>query len=99
MSKNITLSTDAAKNYLYSVMRFHYLIFILGILGGVAYTVLTINVIVNTPSDEAYRAQQANVLLNDSFDTTTVKKLKELNYSSDPQSVSLPPGRTNPFAE
>lgn len=81
------------------LLRFHYIIFIILVIGMVAYTVYKVNSILNLPTDQEFKSQQEKELLNDGFDTETIKKLKQFNYSSNPQPTTLPPGRNSPFSE
>lgn len=99
MSKDISLNASSLKGTAQSISKFHYLIYIALMLGGVAYTVYKINAILNIPTDTAYQAEQQKALLNDNFDQATIDRLKKLNYSTDPKPVVLPPGRNNPFTE
>lgn len=92
------LNLEPLKIQLHRIGKFHYLIFIIIIISGVGFTVYRINTILNTPVDPAFKAEKEKVLLNDNFDQQTIDKLKQLNYSSNPQSVNLPSGRTNPFS-
>lgn len=94
----MNLNLETLKIQLRQIGKFHYLVFIIIIIGGVGFTVYKINTILNTEVDPSFRADKEKILLNNNFDQTTIDKLKQLNYSSNPQKVSLPAGRTNPFS-
>lgn len=63
------------------------------------YCVYTIQLIMSTPSDEAYRQQQQQNNTKTSFDKTTIEQVKQLRTTEDTSPIVLPSGRINPFAE
>lgn len=63
------------------------------------YCVYTIQLIIGTSSDEAYRQQQQQKNTKTSFDKKTVEQVKQLRTTDDTSPIVLPSGRINPFAE
>ncbi len=78
--------------------RFHLTVFIVIIVGGLAYAVLSLYDVLAAASTLPVSATTAPS--STSFDQSTINRLNQL-YSSDkaPSSVTLPSGRINPFGE
>lgn len=68
-------------------------------MGALIYCVYTIQMIMSTPSDQAYRDQQLQKNTKTSFDKSTIEQVKRLRSANDPTPETLPSGRINPFTE
>jgi hypothetical protein len=80
-----------------SIRRFHITIFIIILVCGLAFAVLTLNGVIQQSSDtNGYTSN----LDNTSFDQSTIDRLNQLQTSdSGTSSIVLPAGRINPFTE
>jgi hypothetical protein len=63
------------------------------------YCVYTIQSIMSSTSDEAYRVEQQQKNTRTSFDKATIEQVKQLRTTDDQSPIILPSGRINPFAE
>lgn len=101
MKQNINLSVmlQSIGNVTKSILRFHYLIFIVFIVVGMFFAVYNITNILSLPEDAAYKEQQQKNNINDNFDEETIDKINKLRFSSDSTSLPLPEGRISPFTE
>lgn len=95
---NLSLSITAIKNNLFSFLhRFHVVIFVIVVLGGVAASVFTLNTIIIRSSDTSDAPVGSS---GAAFDQATIKRIDELKTRDQSSGgLSLPPGRTNPFVE
>ena len=76
--------------------RFHLTIFFVVIVAGLGGAVLWLNSILSGASSaEGY----TSTIGAGSIDQATLERIKALHTSNEAQSISLPEGRTNPFAE
>jgi cell division protein FtsB len=77
--------------------RFHLTVFIVVIVGGLAYSVISLY---NLLSDVAVIPAQTSTTGQTSFDQATIDSLTQM-YASDaaPATIQLPSGRINPFGE
>lgn len=95
---NLTLSLDTIKTGLFSFLhRFHVVIFVILVLGGVAASVFTLNLIIIRSGDTSDAPSGTS---GATFDQDTIKRIDELktrNQSTD--ALDLSKGRTNPFVE
>lgn len=77
--------------------RFHIIIFVITILGGLVVVILFLNNIIITSTDSSDYTPASN---NASFDQTTIDRIKQLKTRDETgDQLNLPPGRTNPFVE
>lgn len=68
-------------------------------MGALIYCVYTIQLIMSTPSDQAYRDEQLQKNTKTSFDKKTIEQVKRLRTTEDTNPEPLPSGRINPFTE
>lgn len=98
--KNIKLNISLAtiKKALYGFLhRFHLVIFVVLILGGLAISVFILNTVIITSSDTSQFTSEG---VKPSFDQATIKKIEELKTrDQNNDTFTLPQGRTNPFVE
>jgi c-di-AMP phosphodiesterase-like protein len=71
--------------------RFHITIFVLFVVGGLSAVTFLLNLVISTPASNTDQAAQQT------FDTTTIDELKSRSENAAADSITLPPGRTNPF--
>ncbi|MEO5950507.1 MAG: hypothetical protein ABIQ04_03600 [Candidatus Saccharimonadales bacterium] len=77
--------------------RFHAIIFVLVVLGGLIYIVFNLNDIL---SSSTQAVAPAGNTLNATFDQKTIDRIEKLRTSTDKASeLDLSTGRTNPFVE
>lgn len=69
------------------------------VLSALIYSILSVNLILGTPSDAAYRAEREAESFSTRFDKNTIEKIDSLKNRQEAGSVELPGGRINPFAE
>lgn len=84
----------AVVNFLH---RFHVMVFVVVVLGGMIAATLVLNSIISKSTESADYSPPVNA----SFDQKTIERVKELktrNESND-SGLDLPSGRTNPFVE
>ncbi len=76
--------------------RFNLILFIVTIVGGLIFAVITLNsALQRTSTDTTSKQNTSNV-----FDQSTVVRLEKLKTSSENSVIpTLPSGRVNPFAE
>lgn len=79
------------------IAKYHYIISISLIVGGVAFTTYYINDILNNPPSSNDSMQEVG--FSDTFDTETIKKINQFKYSDESSIKPLPGGRINPFGE
>lgn len=79
------------------VERFHVLIFVFVILGGLVVVVFLLNnIIITSGNSSGYSPPSSSA----TFDQTTIDQIKQLKTSSeDSDQLDLSHGRTNPFVE
>lgn len=78
--------------------RFHVMVFVVVVLGGMIAATLVLNSIVSkTTQPEDYLPSGTNA----NFDQTTIDRVKELKTRNEStgNGLNLPKGRTNPFVE
>ena len=85
-------SIQPLKNF---VHRFHFVLFVLIIAGGLALAIFLLNNLISESQQEVPVSTKAT------FDTATIQRLEELRTRDDSQNtqIVLPPGRINPFVE
>lgn len=92
---NASLSSSAIQQSLKHFMqRFHLVLFVLILAGGLAVAIFTLNTII------ARSQQQNDTDVRSSFDTETIERINQLKTRNDSESqIELPSGRINPFVE
>lgn len=76
--------------------RFHATLFIIAVVAGLAYAVISLSNLV-TNASEGVGGTTTSEAIN--FDTATMERLKTLHPSDKAPSTPLPSGRINPFNE
>ena len=62
--------------------------------------IVGLNLAINQPSDEAYRAEKLSETQSPRFDDSTIQRIQNLNARQQTNTDALPSGqRTNPFGE
>lgn len=90
----MNLSTQAIKKSIVTFLhRFHIVIFVVLVLGGLAVVVLLLNNIVVMSGQKNGYTPDTN---NAGFDQSTIQKIEDLQNRSQTPPTS---GRTNPFVE
>jgi ABC-type bacteriocin/lantibiotic exporter with double-glycine peptidase domain len=96
---NFNLSlTSVKKGIIAFLHRFHIILFVVVVLGGLAIAILMLNnVIVKSATSDGYTSQTNNA----SFDQPTIKRIEDLKTRDQAGSdqLDLSKGRTNPFVE
>lgn len=80
----------------YAFRRFHATLFIIAVVAGLAYAVISLSNLV-TDASEGIGGTTTNETIT--FDTATMERLKALHSSEKTPSIALPNGRINPFNE
>lgn len=89
-----SLKTGIAK----FIKRYHFLIFTVSVLGGLAVCMFLINnIIIKSGDSTGYEPAATNT----SFDQQTIDRIKQLHTASDSTAddLNLGQGRSNPFVE
>ncbi len=98
--KNIQLSISPAvvkKAFFTFLHRYHVILFVVVVLGGLAIGVFVLNTIVIRSSDTS---DSTSGQTNADFDQATIKRIEELKTRDQAGSgLDLSKGRTNPFVE
>ncbi len=82
---------------IHAFTRYHFTIFIVVIVSGLATAVLVLNAIIIQSSDTTNYTSSLDVTY---FDQASIDRVKQLRSSSEaPSEFTFPPGRTSPFAE
>lgn len=97
--KNASLSLDPIMTMLKKILSKHLIIVILLSLFALLYAVYSVNQLLSTPDDEAYRAERQADTVKTRFDQDTIDKLDQLRARQEQASLKLPSGRINPFVE
>ncbi len=93
----LTLSPDVIKKAIAKFLRrFHVVIFVIVVLGGLAIIIFLLNSVIVTSTQANGYTPDIN---NSSFDKATIKKIENLQTTGQSNQLTLPPGRTNPFVE
>jgi len=74
-------------------------IFVILVLGAVVYSVSSVNILINLPTDDAFRAEEQQKLTSTQFTAKTIEKIEALGDRNNPPTPVLPEGRINPFIE
>lgn len=86
---------DLGKSLSRFLYRYHFVLFVVVILGGTAVVVLMINNAMIDASDTSSATSSTSA----SFDERTMEMLGELDDTSTQRPLYIPPGRSNPFTE
>lgn len=94
----ISISPAAIKTAFFRFMhRFHVVIFVIVVLGGVAGSVFVLNTIVIKSNDTS---NTPSTTTSSDFNQETIKRIEELKTRDQSgASLDLSKGRTNPFVE
>jgi len=77
--------------------RFHIVIFVIVVFGGLAVVILILNSIINKSSNSAGYTSQTN---NATFDQNTIQRIEQLKTTDQNNGdLDLSHGRSNPFVE
>ncbi len=97
MTKNNSIDTNYTRSNLKALLRYHYFFFIVIVLGGLIYCFVSIDGILNIPTDGAFKNTEKTKMIDKDFDRKTIQKLDSLNFSDENDTITLPEGRINPF--
>ena len=75
------------------------IIYVVVVLAALIYSIFSVNLILSTPPDEAYRQKKEAESFSTRFDEATIKKIDALKGRQEATNIELPGGRINPFAE
>ncbi len=98
MDIKLSISSSSIKR-LFSQMlhRFHIIIFVVVVFGGLAIVILMLNNIIVKSGDTSGYSPTSN---SSTFDQTTIKRIEELKTTTQNSGdLDLSHGRTNPFVE
>lgn len=101
MAQDISLKnmTEELKKFGVTLRRRMSIIYVVVVLAGLIYTILSVNLILSTPSDAEYRTTKEAESFSTRFDEATIKKIDGLKARQEAVNIELPGGRINPFAE
>lgn len=84
------------KSLSYFLFRFHFVLFIVTVLGSMAVVILMLNQTLTRAND----INHADPIIMTPFDKKTIDSLNQLNTSSgSTKDLEFPAGRINPFSE
>ena len=94
---NISISADSIKKFIInSLHRYHVVLFVIIVLGGLAVMVFFLNlVLIRSSESDGYTSSSNNA----SFDQQTIDRIKDLKEADDSSSQLDLSGRSNPFIE
>ena len=97
MKNNLSIDIPAiGKGITRFLYRFHFVLFIVVVLGGLAVVILLLNQTLTRASD----TNNAAPITLTPFDRQTIDMLNQLNTSSgETRDLEFPDGRINPFSE
>lgn len=95
----MNISSNSIKKIIPAIIgRFHMVIFVVLVFGGLAVAVMILNNIIQSSTSTAIPQTAAE--LSASFDQDTIKRIEKLKTSTELNNdLVLPPGRINPFVE
>lgn len=98
MKLAITLTPKKIKEAFFAFLhRFHVVVFVVLVLGGLVWVVLLLNLTVITSSEPNDYTPPTSTT---TFDQDTIKRIEELKTRDQNADISMPPGvRINPFVE
>lgn len=91
-SKPPVNTAKAVSGFLY---RFHIVIFVVTVLGGIAMVIFLLNQTLTAATE----VDQYQTTSSSTFDVETIERLNQLNDTPGQSEFRLPSGRTNPFSE
>lgn len=95
---DISLSLTSVKKFIFTILRrYHIILFVILVAGGLAVVVFMLNLIILKSSNpDGYTATSNNA----TFDQATIDRIKQLRTSGENDApLDLGKGRTNPFVE
>lgn len=94
---NVNFSLESIKKQTTRFLhRFHIVLFVVIVLGGVAMVIFMLNgIIIRSSESDGYVPNTSTA----NFDQTTIKRIDELKTRDQNNPNALPSGRTNPFIE
>ena len=96
-SLNLTSLIHSTQNFFKKLLKFHYIISIILIMAGVAFTSYYINDILSNSA--ATETDLRKSTFTKEFDTATIEKVNKFKYSNEATRTNPPAGRINPFNE
>jgi hypothetical protein len=95
---DISLSLTSIKKFIFNLLRrYHIIIFVIFVAGGLVVIVFMLNSIILRSSDPDGYTASSN---NSTFDQATIDRIKQLRTSGENDApLDLSKGRTNPFIE
>lgn len=94
---NISISLTSIKNFIVrGLHRYHVVLFVIIVLGGLALMVFFLNLILIRSSESDGYTSSSN---NASFDQQTIDRIEGLKKADDSSSQLNLSGRSNPFVE
>jgi hypothetical protein len=98
MDIKLNLSVTSIKNlFVQTLRRFHIVLFVIVVFGGLAVVILMLNSIITKSSDSAGYTSETN---NAAFDQTTIQRIQQLKTADQNNGdLDLSHGRSNPFVE
>lgn len=89
--------TSLTKSLSHVFKRYHVIIYVLVILGGLGAAIFTLNATVNLSGESGDYVSNAN---NTRFDAATIERINQLrSVDQENTSINFNNGRTNPFVE
>lgn len=98
MKVNLNISLESLRKTLFALLhRFHAVIFVIVVLGGLAVVVLLLNNTIIASGEPNDYTPATNTT---TFDQTTIDRIEELKTRDQSIDISVSPGvRVNPFVE
>lgn len=94
-TKSSKPSANIGKSISHFLYRFHFVLFVVVVIGGIAAVIFLLNQVLITASDTS----DAPLSSSGAFDQSTIDQLGDLDDSAAQSEFRLPSGRTNPFTE
>ena len=89
--------TAINKSIAHVLARYHVVLYVLVVLGGLGAAVFTLNTTINSSSESGTYVSSSN---NTSFDKATIERVNKLkSVDQNQSSIDFKNGRTNPFVE
>lgn len=91
------ISLTAIKNFIITILhRYHVIIFVVLVVGGLAVIVFYLNnILIQSGQSDGYTSSSNNA----TFDQATMNRIKQLQTANENQSQLDLSGRSNPFVE
>jgi hypothetical protein len=99
--KNINfIALNRSLKKIFEIVQKHHVIIIFVIVFSTLIAIVAnVNAILSQPPDENYRLQAEQRSIHTNFDQETIKSIHKLRERQENATLTLPPGRNNPFAE